>query len=253
MYAKMNTWKVIILCSILMFVSTSSVFAASETYTMKPTKYMSNDNVIKMVSKYNTVHGQDINAFKLSDEAKEATLEATGGVDLKKAEVYIIERRMSNNEMETSVISDIAIPTNTGGVSSETKEGRITITCVLGYERMMFSNISYVKGTYYGGKVAKQPTLTVIKSLKGDYVDSGAYITESGEPGISGLFKDSTTFDPARHTTLQTQSLNRDKYFNTNMTGTSQVSAKYTATSTFTTGINSGTIYTISVNTNAYS
>lgn len=242
---------IILLCIALVFISTSPIFAASERQMMKPTKRMSNETLIKMVAKEDNISGSDVNVLRLSESQKSRVLETTSNIDLKKSEVYVIERKISNNKMETSVVSDIAIPASTGGQASETKEGRISITCVLGYERMNFNNISYVKGTYYGGRVSKQESLSQVKSLKGTYVDCGAYVTKSGATGISNEFKDSKTFDITKHTTLQTKSINRDKYFNTNMTGVSVVSAKYTAT--YTTGNNKDTVYTISVNANAYS
>ena len=252
MYTKMRSIKIIALFSVLIiFVSTISVFAAFEPQVMNLTKYASNDSLIEMVSEYGTVNGKDVKAFKLSEEEKKMTLETTGGTNLENSEVYIIERKMSSGETEASVIADVAVPTSSGGESSETKDGRVTITCVLGYERLTYNNISYVKGTYYGGKVEKQQSLTSVKSVEGLYTDSGAYITISGDMGISAPFKDSTVFDLSKHTTLQTKSLNRDKYFNTNMTGVSMVAAKYTAK--FTSSLDSGNTYTISVNAYAYS
>ncbi len=221
----------ICLCIILMSATVSFAGTSISDNQTKKLSEMTNTELKALINQYYAGNTNDIKVSKLQKAETEAVLESSKPIDIQNTEVYVIQKECGEKNNEKVVIADVAVPIKplSGGVSSETKEGRVTITCVLGYDRLTRDSISYVKGTYYGGKVETQQIGTAITSIKGTYHESGPYITASGGTGFSSGYTTSTTFSLADNRELQTKSLSRDRYFNT-LISTGTVSAKYTAT-----------------------
>ncbi|HHW94752.1 MAG TPA: hypothetical protein GX736_02340 [Mogibacterium sp.] len=139
------------------------------------------------------------------------------------------------------IIADVGINSKAYGSVTETKDGRVCVTTVLGYERWNYQNIPYVKGRYYGGKVNYKQAAAKVKKIKGTYHEAGPFVTKSGSYGFSDGYTTSKSFNLANYMTLQTQTLNRTGYFNV-FSGSGRVTTRFTAKYTI-----GGSSYTISV------
>lgn len=192
-----------------------------------------------LVDQHKYTNSPNIKVEELDFNQKTDILEGSNQVKIRDSEVYYVTQRFADNDLETTVIADVSLAAS-GGVVEETKEGRVVITCVLGYERFPYKGIDYVKGTYFGGKVNSQQGGLSVTSVKTTYTDCGAYVTNSGDIGIAGNYTNNKTISVSDRYSLKTFSLSRDKYFNTTMPITNVV-AQYSVT--YTMGGKSSSIY----------
>lgn len=190
-----------------------------------------------------------INEIPLEQANKIVTLPKSNMYTFKVDKAYSIKQKIGDNMEEETVYADVLITPKTAVLSSvtETKTGRVNISCTLGYERLTRNNISYVKGTYVGGKVISQQNGIQVTSLSAVYHEVGAYITSSGGSGIAPDYKKTFALDVAKKNSFQKKTLSRTRYFDTNATVGAvdgKFVAKYKAN-----GYN--TVYTIYVNASA--
>ena len=191
---------------------------------------MTDQELMQLATKHEFLDTEGLKISKLSVMEKANMLKSSVPIDISETNVYIMEKKISNAENEKVVVADVAIPARaSGGENKATKEGRVTITSVIGYETISKNGVQYKKGKYYGGFVNAQQVGTRVTSLKGTYHDVGPYITASGGSGIGIDYTTSTNFSVSGFTKLQTKQVSRDRYFNTNASPGS-VDAKFTAT-----------------------
>lgn len=242
---------IIILVSIVLLISIN--ISASHSYADDDVERsgMSYKEIIKNFEN-NSCSVDDsikIKEIPLEQANKMVTLPKSNMYTFNVDKAYSIKQKIGDNMEEETVYADVLITPKTSVLSSvtETKTGRVNISCTLGYERLTRNNISYVKGTYVGGKVISQQNGIQVTSLSVVYHDVGVYITSSGESGIAPDYKKTFALDVAKKNTFQKKNLSRNRYFDTHAVVGSvdgKFVAKYKAN-----GYN--TVYTIYVNASA--
>lgn len=199
---------------------------------------------------------EETNTFSVEElsEIEKQTLfckdESDDAYEINIEDAYCIEKKVDDNTFEKTIVGDVRISNKSNMTKSssitESKEGRVTISCTLGYERLTKNSISHVKGLYVGGKVLSQQNGTQITAIKGTYHDIGPYITAAGGSGISSDYTKHFNFDVSKNKTFQKGTVSRTKYFNTYNAGS--VDGKYTVN--YKVG---GSTYSIYVNASAKS
>lgn len=147
---------IIILVSIVLLISIN--ISASHSYADDDVERsgMSYKEIIKNYEN-NSCSVDDsikIKEIPLEQANKMVTLPKSNMYTFNVDKAYSIKQKIGDNMEEETVYADVLITPKTSVLSSvtETKTGRVNISCTLGYERLTRNNISYVKGTYVGGK-----------------------------------------------------------------------------------------------------
>ena len=220
----------------VLMTSTSVGFAANvnekvDISNMKPeiSAEMTDIELVNLAEKYGELKSDDVRVIKLNNAEKKLLIEDNDNVDLSKSDVYFIDRELSEETGEQHVIAEIEVMAagNTGEVSENGTSARVVANCVIGYSKKTFEGVQYRKGEYYGGKIVSQPISSAITSIKGTYVEGGAYVTANNQTGtLAKEYKTSTTFDLKKHTTLQKKTVSRTNYYSTEMPFTI-LAAKY--------------------------
>lgn len=221
--------KVITLCSLVVLLNLSTTFAVSNNdSTIILTYDMSDKELVTLADKYGELKDKNVTISKLSKIEKTRALIGSEEININNSDVYVIQRILDDKESEVTVVADVAVPMRaSGGTVESTKEGRVSIASVLKYETLNTGGLAYRKGTSFGGRVIGQQGGVSVQGLTGLYTDSGAYVTASGQQGISGTYTKTKEFSVANRYKTQLESVSRDKYFNTGMTPT-RVSSKFT-------------------------
>ncbi|MBR2674086.1 MAG: hypothetical protein IKE52_01320 [Mogibacterium sp.] len=156
-----------------------------------------------MLDDSGSIEENGLHADKLDLKEKRRLIEGTENIDIANSDVYVIDREIDNNVSEKTVVVKAANKGN--GYISHTKEGRVTITCVLGYEKRTIANVPTTRGTYFGGKVNSVQSMVQVTGLTGVYHDAGAYFLANGSSGFSPDYRKTKSFDVAKMKTLQKQ------------------------------------------------
>ena len=125
--------KILSICLCIMLIGSTVSFAGtsiSDNQTKRLSE-MTNTELKTLVNQYYAGNTNDIKVSKLQKAETEAVLKSSKPIDVQNTEVYVIQKEYGEKNNEKVVIADVAVPikTSSGGISSETKEGRVTITC----------------------------------------------------------------------------------------------------------------------------